>query len=323
MDYQEFSSTARTERTIEFRSPEELEDSLNSAGVNQRTRHLEKCGFRACLTTVRTDHADLFSSRYNAAISIQFELPENIVGLMIPRSASGHFVAEGEDVSNDRLLVFAGRNAPDISGPAFIGSEAIALPKKRFIEMAEVLCPTADRPEVTASFDGDPVQLHKLRLTVADLVGQAESDVHGEDVANVVAEAIAWMGDSCSRWEPDYLTEYAARTRVAKLVRAYIEEHYAEAVHIEDLCRVTGAGARTVQRSFREYFDLTVRSYLKIARLDSARRQLAAAQQEEATVTEIALDNGCTHLGRFAVEFRDRFGVSPRDVLTKHPGQKH
>ena len=321
MDYQKFSATARTERTIEFRSPEELENALNTAGVNQRTRHMEKCGFRTCLTNVRTDHAELFSIRYNAAISIQFELPEHIVGLMIPRSASGHFVANGKDVSNDKLLVFAGGCEADISGPAFIGSESIALPKKRFIEMAEVLCPTADRLELTASFDGDPVQLHKLRLTVADLVGQAELDVHGEDVANVVAEAITWMGDSCSRWESDYLTVSTTRTRVAKLVRDYIEEHYFEAVHIEDLCRVSGVGARTVQRSFREYFDLPVSNYVKIVRLDSARRQLAAAHQEETTVTEIAMDNGWPHLGRFSVEFRDRFGQSPRQVLRTNASQ--
>jgi len=113
----------------------------------------------------------------------------------------------------------------------------------------------------------------------------------------------------------------AARIRVAKLVQVYIEEHYGEAVHIEDLCRVSGVGARTVQRSFREYFDLTVSNYLKTVRLDSARRQLAAAHQEEATVTRIAMDNGCTHLGRFSVEFNRRFGQSPKQTLAMRAGQ--
>ena len=153
-----------------------------------------------------------------------------------------------------------------------------------------------------------------------DLVARPESDVHDEDVANVIAETIAWMGDSCCQWGPDRLTVSKARTRAARLVRDYIEDHYAEAVHMVDLCRVTGVGSRTVQRSFREYFDMTVSSYLKTVRLDFARRQLASAKREETSVTRIAMDSGYEHLGRFSVDFHRRFGQLPRNVLERTTG---
>jgi len=322
VDYEEFAAALPRERMVEFTSPEELEEAFHQIGVDQPTRQLKRGDFRARLAMSSTKYADLFADRYSTAISLQLKLPPEVVGFLIPRSASGHFVANGEDVGNDMLLVFAGGCEADISGPPLIGSEAIAIPESRFIELTEALCPTADRPEVTAIFDGDPVQLHALRKALGDLVTRPESDVHVEDVANVVAEAIAWMGDSCSQWEPHYLTVNAARTRVAKLVQAYIEEHYAEAVHIEDLCRVTTVGARTVQRSFREYFDLTVSNYVKIVRLDSARRQLASAHKEETSVTRIAMDNGCSHLGRFSIEFRERFGQSPKQTLATSANQK-
>ena len=113
-----------------------------------------------------------------------------------------------------------------------------------------------------------------------------------------------------------------ARNRVARLAREYIAEHYSEAVHIEDLCRVTGVGVRTLQRCFREYFNLTVSNYLKAVRLDSARRQLLAAHRSDTSVTRIAMQNGCTHLGRFSVEFREHFGQSPRQILAMEAGQK-
>lgn len=81
-------------------------------------------------------------------------------------------------------------------------------------------------------------------------------------------------------------------------------------------------GRRTLQRSFRKYFDLTITAYLKTVRLDATRRELLAAHPSENTVAEIALRHGLTHLGRFSVEFRDRFGESPRDTLAKSRGRK-
>jgi transcriptional regulator GlxA family with amidase domain len=84
---------------------------------------------------------------------------------------------------------------------------------------------------------------------------------------------------------------------------------------MEDLCRVTGVGVRTLQRCFRQYFDFSITAYLKTLRLDAARRALAAARPLQDSVTKIALQHGFTHLGRFSVEFRERFGDSPREIL--------
>jgi len=106
-----------------------------------------------------------------------------------------------------------------------------------------------------------------------------------------------------------------AQVLVARLAREYIEARYSEAIHVEDLCRVTGVGVRTLQRCFREHFGLTVSIYLKTVRLDSARRELLAADRSDTSVTRIAMQNGCTHLGRFSVEFHERFGQTPRQTL--------
>jgi transcriptional regulator GlxA family with amidase domain len=108
-----------------------------------------------------------------------------------------------------------------------------------------------------------------------------------------------------------------ARTRVAKRAQEYIEENYNYCVRIEDLCRTTDVGVRTLQRCFKEYFDVTISEYLKTVRLDAAYRSLDASQTEHSTVAAIALQHGFTHLGRFSVVFRERFGESPSAILAK------
>ena len=85
---------------------------------------------------------------------------------------------------------------------------------------------------------------------------------------------------------------------------------------------MTGVGVRTLQRCFREYFNLTITDYLKTARLDAAHRDLAVAHPGRDSVTEIALRHGFTHLGRFSVAYRACFRVSPSQTLTMLPGQK-
>jgi transcriptional regulator GlxA family with amidase domain len=86
---------------------------------------------------------------------------------------------------------------------------------------------------------------------------------------------------------------------------------------MEDLCRATGVGARALQKSFRTYFDLTISEYVKAVRLDAAYRALAASHSSERSVTEIAGRQGFGHLGRFSVEYRERFGESPSTTLAR------
>jgi len=74
-----------------------------------------------------------------------------------------------------------------------------------------------------------------------------------------------------------------------------------------------------VQRCFREYFDLTITDYLKTIRLDGANRELAGADSGEVSVTKIALHNGFSHLGRFSLAYRRRFGESPSETLNTSP----
>ena len=58
---------------------------------------------------------------------------------------------------------------------------------------------------------------------------------------------------------------------------------------------MTGVGVRTLQRSFREYFDVTITEFMK---------------------------HGFNHFGRFSVLFREHYGVSPGEVLALRAGCK-
>ena len=322
MNYEEFASDVPQDRTFSFTSAEEMEEELLRSGVYQPMRQMGKGEFRAHLAALSTEQGDLFSDRYSTAISLYLEPPAGMFGILFPRSASGHFLACGDDVGNDKLIVSRSGCGVDIVGPSLVGSEAMAVPEVRFIEMIEVLSPTSERPEKMATIEGNTAALHELRNAVAGLIAQPELDPNGEQVANLIGQTIAWIGDSCSQFGLERLTRNAARSRVAKLAQEFIEEHYRERVCIEDLCRITGVGVRTLQRCFRGYFNFTITDYLNAVRLDSARRELAAAHPSQDSVGKIALRNGCAHIGRFSVEFRSHFGESASGTLARRSDRK-
>jgi transcriptional regulator GlxA family with amidase domain len=178
------------------------------------------------------------------------------------------------------------------------------------------------RSDRMSVIEGDTAQLHTLRMAVLDLVCHPELEPSDEQVSNLIVATLAWAGYSSSQWRPEGSCVNGARTRVAKLTQEVIEAHYKQPIRIEDLCRVTGVGIRTLQRSFRAYFDITITEYLAAVRLDAAYRELYATYPQQDTVTAIALRHGITHVGRFSVDFRQRFGESPSKLLATYADRK-
>lgn len=97
-------------------------------------------------------------------------------------------------------------------------------------------------------------------------------------------------------------------------VREYLEAHAHEPVDMAVLGAVAGIPVRTLHHQFRRALGQSPMQLLRDIRLDRVRRELLQAGPG-ANVTQIALQWGFDHLGRFAATYRDRFGEAPRETL--------
>jgi AraC-like DNA-binding protein len=104
--------------------------------------------------------------------------------------------------------------------------------------------------------------------------------------------------------------------RHVKRAEDYIEAHCGEDVTIDDLLRVSDVSARTLYNGFQKFRSTSPMKFLKATRLDKVNQVLRNADPCEC-VTRIAIDHGFKQLGRFAVDYRQRFGESPSDTLKK------
>lgn len=103
-------------------------------------------------------------------------------------------------------------------------------------------------------------------------------------------------------------------TSLQQLRRAeeFMRERLDAALSLEDVAQAAGVTRRGLGLLFRRYRDLSPGEVLRNMRLDAAHAQLA--RNDGASVTEVALNCGFSHLSRFAACYRERFGQLPRDT---------
>ena len=93
----------------------------------------------------------------------------------------------------------------------------------------------------------------------------------------------------------------------------YIDAHLDQAVTIADLVAATGVAGRTLFIHFKSFKGVSPMCYLRNARLRQVRERLLRSEPGS-SVTEIAMSSGFTHMGRFSLIYRKRFGESPSET---------
>ena len=108
---------------------------------------------------------------------------------------------------------------------------------------------------------------------------------------------------------------HATPHKAIELAQQYIRLHLSEKITMSDLREASGYSERSLQLLFKKHFDKTPFEYIEEERLLLAFDLIKRYKSTKKT-TEIALNVGCKHLGRFSVKFKARFGIHP-SVLAK------
>jgi AraC-like DNA-binding protein len=106
-----------------------------------------------------------------------------------------------------------------------------------------------------------------------------------------------------------------SRHRLARRAADFLRACCHEPLSIADICAAVGANRRMLHLGFQELFGVSPIAYLTALRLNHARADLQKRATRDLTVTQVAMNWGFFHLGRFSAKFRAHFGVSPSAVL--------
>ena len=102
---------------------------------------------------------------------------------------------------------------------------------------------------------------------------------------------------------------------VLKRALNYIEANAHNPITVQELSKASGAGVRTLEYAFHDYFEVTPKAYLKSRRLIGVRRELRRSPAVHTLIHDVAGRWGFWHMGQFAADYRNFFGELPSDTV--------
>jgi AraC-like DNA-binding protein len=278
--------------------------------------------FRADVGWVGSDGLGLLRFSYGAEVEIRSHPLDDFATVHLP--SRGGFRAEhrGMRVRADRTCgaVFSS------SGPLTMqweqGLELLVLKIARADLERELAALLGRDPERPVTFDLEAPKVRGLGGT-AELV-RSTCATAGADgpparvwasLKNVVCTTLL-LGHPHSFTDDLRAPAPPASSTVVRRVLDRAAEDPACPPTAPELARLTGVSERTLRTIFHAEFGVGPVTYLRRRRLDAVRQDLLAVDPGGlTTVADVAHRHGFAHAGRFAAEYRARFGETPSATL--------
>lgn len=134
---------------------------------------------------------------------------------------------------------------------------------------------------------------------------------------NLQASVLASLFDlgSLTSCEPVAIPTRPRRRWIVSEAREYVLANRERAVNVPELCERLHVSRRTLQYCFQDVLGMAPAAYLRIIRLNGARRDLCGASSDPRPVQDVAAAWGFWHLSQFATDYRKLFGVRPSETL--------
>lgn len=159
-----------------------------------------------------------------------------------------------------------------------------------------------------------PASRDACRHTLSHLLNP-DRITQGHEVAqHAVFDALLPLLDT-SEVDSAVSRSFLRRQRIVAKARDYVLEHHDRVVAVPELCQQLFVSRRTLQYCFEDVLGINPVQYLRIIRLNGARRSLRDATVPPRTVRDVAADWGFWHFSQFSSDYRKLFGHRPSETL--------
>ncbi len=299
--------------------PDQLSETLAPVAGDVGFHPLEKGKFHAGLSAFRLPDLAMFSIQLSAA-QVGSSAPRGFLGITVPLTTPVEIVEQGRVArfSADSTHLLRPSDPFDLRTPRD-SRMLVANIDTRLIEEHARGFDAADgwsehiQSRLSASTPEGASVRRYLRFLWQELQPE-ESMLRQARIAREAVDTLASMiVGACFRDRPSH-DAVPAHVRRAE---EFLVSQIAAPVSLAGVSEVAGVSPRTLSRAFKDRHGVTVSGFLKKHRLEAIHRDLLVAERDSTSVTEVALRYGVNHLGRFAGEYRRRFGEYPSDTLRR------
>jgi AraC-like DNA-binding protein len=285
-----------------------------------------KTYYDARLTSRRLYHADMVVIDYGEEVRVDADVMKDFHLIQVPlrgaycMSSKGHtsIVRRGEAHLIHDAMPLSMACSADLSLLVF------KFDKHSFpslcVEEARRRAPDHQRFGYILPFDGSKGR--SLQRTIEFVAGetlddgltsrQPEARLHAEEL---LMAAISGALHDSSR--PGAIKPAGDAMPYVRRAEDFIERHINDDLTLDDIITASRVSARTLFYGFQKTHGVGPWAWTRMRRLQGAHAALMSATARDTRITDIALEWGFGHLGRFSAGYRLQFGESPSDTLAR------
>lgn len=249
---------------------------------------------------------EIYEEQMNTRVEQNFSAPEGSLAFCFDRSDNALYVLNGES----RNIWITPENYQEIAvvfGPEFVQRHGLNVARLEGLFMAPL------NSGQNALFS------RWLSGTLTRLAQTLDPPSKEALTQQLLEDCLYILDNACVCLDRGGLQRRAEERAVMKRIGEWAADAPEDTLNLLELSQIAGVSLRQLQHAFKAYTGMTPTHWLRLRRLNSARRELLGRTATQTTVAEVAMHWSFWHLGRFSSSYRALFNELPSQTLARKP----
>jgi AraC-like DNA-binding protein len=247
---------------------------------------------------------EIYEESMNTRVEQNFSAPQGSLSFCFDRGDNALYVLNGES----RNIWITPENYQEIAvvfGPEFVKRHSLDIARLEGLFMAPL------DSQQNALF------CRWLSGTLTRLSQTFDPPSREALTQQLLEDCLFILDNACVGLDQGALQRRAGERAIMKRVGEWAADTPEEHLNLLELSQVAGVSLRQLQHAFKTYTGMAPTQWLRLRRLNSARRELLSRTPTQTTVAEVAMHWSFWHLGRFSSSYRALFNELPSDTLKR------
>jgi AraC-like DNA-binding protein len=287
-----------------FNTADVAEQIRATPGWVQHYQQMSPGHFAGLVRYLDLQGVEIYEEHMNTRVEQNFSAPQGSLAFCFDRSDNALYVLNGES----RNIWITPENYQEIAvvfGPAFVQRHALDVARLEGLFMAPL------NSQQNALFS------RWLSGTLTRLSQTFDPPSREALTQQLLDDCLFILDNACVCLDQGALQRRAGERAVMKRVAEWAADTPEEHLNLLELSQVAGVSLRQLQHAFKTFTGMAPTQWLRLRRLNSARRELLISTPSQTTVAEVAMHWSFWHLGRFSSSYRALFKELPSDTLKR------
>jgi AraC family ethanolamine operon transcriptional activator len=299
------SKTVRDSLQVQaFNTADVAEQIRATPGWVQHYQQMSPGHFAGLVRYLDLQGVEIYEESMNTRVEQNFSAPQGSLAFCFDRSDNALYVLNGES----RNIWITPENYQEIAvvfGPEFVQRHKLDIARLEGLFMAPL------NSQQNALFS------RWLSGTLTRLSQTFDPPSREALTQQLLEDCLFILDNACVCLDQGALQRRAGERAIMKRVGDWAADTPEEQLNLLELSQVAGVSLRQLQHAFKTYTGMAPTQWLRLRRLNSARRELLSRTSTQTTVAEVAMHWSFWHLGRFSSSYRALFKELPSDTLKR------